>query len=100
MQCMTKTQAAIPRKPLELKGPFHQVHWDGHEKLSWQALKLGDKTGLPIYGGRCAWTGRIVTLRLAPNVRCRRTIGHIFLDFIEAEGYSTLDLTCECDPVR
>jgi hypothetical protein len=82
---MARTGAKIRRTPLNLKGPFHQVHFDGHEKMNWQALDFGDDTGLSIYGGRCAWTGRIVVLQLTPNVRCQRTIAHIFLDFIENE---------------
>lgn len=85
---MARTRPTIPRKRLELISPFHQVHWDGHEKISWMALNIGDGIGLSIYGGRCAWSSKVVLLTLAPNVRCSKTIGHIFLDWIEAENYS------------
>lgn len=80
---MRSTGRKIPRKPLDLLGPLHQVHWDGHEKMGWQALRFGDKTGLNVYGGRCAWTSRIVKLVLVPNARCSRTIGHLYLDWVE-----------------
>lgn len=84
---MAMSQKAIPRKPLNLKGPFHQIHWDGHEKLSTQALNIDDGIGLCFYGGRCAWTSQIVWLVLLPNVRDQATIGHAFLDWIIDEGY-------------
>jgi hypothetical protein len=53
-------------------------------------MQLGDKTGLSIYGGRCAWSSRIVKLVVVPNVRCSKTVGHLFLDWIKQEDYSTL----------
>jgi hypothetical protein len=70
-----------------IRGPLHQVHWGGHEKLSSQELQIGDGIGFGLYGGRCAWTGRAVWLALVPDVHCPRTLGHIYLDCIEAEGY-------------
>lgn len=92
---MKATGRKIHRKQLDLLGPFHQIHWDGHEKMSWQALQLGDKTGLSIYAGRCGWSSRIVKLVVVPNVRCSKTIGHLFLDWIEEEDYSmSLSLVC------
>jgi hypothetical protein len=87
---MRATGRKVHRKRLDLLGPFHQIHWDGHEKMSWQALQFGDKTGLNIYGGRCGWSSQIVKLVVVPDVRCSKTIGHLFLDWIEEEDYSAL----------
>ncbi|TRM66661.1 hypothetical protein BD626DRAFT_545803 [Schizophyllum amplum] len=61
-----------------------EVHFDGHEKLSFQALSLGDGIGVPIYGGREQLSGRIGVLKAVPNDRNNVVIGHCFLDHIEA----------------
>jgi hypothetical protein len=84
---MARTRKAIPRKPLSVLGPFHQIHFDGHEKISAMALDMDEGVGLSIYGGRCAYTSRVVMLTLAPNVRCSKTIGHLYLDWIISEGF-------------
>ena len=80
-----KARQAIPRVPLDCIGPMHQVHIDGHEKLSSQALRLGTVT-LPIYGYRDLWGGLIFTLVVLPNVRFTSTCAHLYLDFVEDRG--------------
>ena len=64
---------------------MHQVHVDGHEKLSWQALRLG-KVSLPIYGYRDLWGGYVLLLVVLPNVRLADTCAHLHLDFAETHG--------------
>ena len=86
---MESTRARVPRKALQLMGPLHQLHLDGHEKLSEQALRIGKGISLSFYGARCAWSSRVMVLVLAPNVRCNKTIGHIYLNYIEQAGYGT-----------
>jgi len=68
-------------------GPLHQLHFDGHEKLSDQALKIGKGISLSFYGGCCAWSSWVMILVLALNVRCEKTIGHIYLDYIIQADY-------------
>ena len=80
-----KYRAAIPRVPLDCIGPMHQVHVDGHEKLSAQALRLGT-VSLPIYAYRDLWGGYIHILTVLPNVRLASTCAHLFLDFAETHG--------------
>ena len=64
---------------------MHQVHVDGHEKLSSQALRLGTVT-LPIYAYRDLWGGFVFRLIVLPNVRLASTCAHLFLDFVEEFG--------------
>ena len=78
-------RADIPRFPLDCIGPMHQVHVDGHEKLSSQALRLG-KVSLPIYAYRDLWGGFILVLRVLPNARLATTCAHLHLDFAETYG--------------
>ncbi|KAI1785490.1 hypothetical protein LXA43DRAFT_1100273 [Ganoderma leucocontextum] len=80
-----KDRAAIPRVPLDCIGPMHQVHVDGHEKLSSQALRLGT-VSLPIYGYRDLWGGFVLVLVVLPNVRLASTCAHLHLDFAEMHG--------------
>lgn len=61
---------------------MHQVHVDGHEKLSSQALRLGT-VSLPIYAYRDLWGGFVFILVVLPNVRLASTCAHLFLDFVE-----------------
>ena len=64
---------------------MHQVHVDGHEKLSSQALRLGTVT-LPIYAYRDLWGGFVFVLVVLPNVRLASTCAHLYLDFVEERG--------------
>ena len=80
-----KARHLLPRVPLDCIGPMHQVHVDGHEKLTWQALRLGTVT-LPIYAYRDLWGGYFLLLTVLPNVRCMETCAHLHLDFAETHG--------------
>ena len=82
-------RAAIPCVPLDCIGPMHQVHIDGHEKLSWQALRLGSVT-LPIYTFRDLWGGFVFVLAVLPDVRHVFTCAHLYLDFVESHGGMSL----------
>ena len=80
-----KVRRVIPRTALNCIGPMHQVHVDGHEKLSSQALRLGTVT-LPIYAYRDLWGGYVFILVVLPNVRLASTCAHLYLDFVEERG--------------
>lgn len=84
-----KMRDAIPRVPLDCIGPMHQVHVDGHEKLSSQALRLGTVT-LPIYAFRDLWGGLVFMLVVLPNVRLASTCAHLYLDFVESHDGALL----------
>lgn len=77
-----KCRELIPRVPLDCIGPMHQVHVDGHEKLSSQALRLGP-VSLPIYAYRDLWGGYVLILTVLPNVRLASTCAHLYLDLVE-----------------
>ena len=80
-----KGRTQIPRVPLDCIGPMHQVHIDGHEKLSSQALRLGP-VSLPIYAYRVLWGGYLLLLVVLPSVRLASTCAHLHLDFAETYG--------------
>ncbi|KAJ7905018.1 hypothetical protein B0H13DRAFT_2233816 [Mycena leptocephala] len=84
----------IYRHPLSALGPFHEVSSDGHEKISAQALKMGD-VGLPIYGWKDKWTADLLKMNVVPNCRSNAAIGHLFLDFIEEYGGIGLQSTMD-----
>ena len=75
----------IDRVPLDCLGPWHQLHWDGHEKLGVQALDMGG-LALPIYAGKDQFSSFVPVMRVIPNVRLANTIGHFFLDVVEEYG--------------
>lgn len=73
---------AIERVPLDCLGPWHQLHWDGHEKLGDQALDMGG-VGIPIYAGKDQFSSFVPVMRVVPNSRLEKTIGHFFLDVVQ-----------------
>ncbi|KAJ7137293.1 hypothetical protein C8R46DRAFT_1322229 [Mycena filopes] len=87
-----KTQ--IPCVGLSSLGVFHEVSADGHEKLSAQALQMGE-IGLPIYGYKDKYSDNLLMLRLIPNSRTAAAGGHLYLDFIEETGCIPLQLTTD-----
>ncbi|KAG1853953.1 hypothetical protein F4604DRAFT_1591403, partial [Suillus subluteus] len=84
----------IDRVPLDCIGPWHQQHADGHEKLSAQALKMGDVT-LPIYAFKDQFSTFVPYMRCLPNVRLSNIIGHVFLDLVEEYGCAPIQLTTD-----
>jgi len=82
------SKGAIDRIPLDCLGPWHQLHWDGHEKLGAQALDMGD-VALPIYAGKDQFSSFVPVMRVIPNDRIAKTIGHFFLDTVE-------EYKCKC----
>ena len=80
------SKGAIDRVPLDCLGPWHQLHWDGHEKMGSQALDMGASVGLPIYAGKDQILSFVPIMHVIPNVRLGNTIGHFFLDAIEENG--------------
>ncbi|KAJ7797903.1 hypothetical protein B0H14DRAFT_3546635 [Mycena olivaceomarginata] len=84
----------IPRVGLSALGPFHEVSADGHEKLSTQALQMGELS-LPIYAYKDKWTDFLLMLRLIPNSRTAAAIGHLFLDFVDDTGCIPLQVTTD-----
>lgn len=82
---MVGSKTGIVRVPLNCLGPWHQLHWDGHEKIGVQALDMGD-VGLPIYAGKDQFSTFVPIMRVIPNVRLGDAIGHLFLDMVENYG--------------
>jgi hypothetical protein len=82
---MVGSKTGITRVPLDCLGPWHQVHWDGHEKIGAQALNMGE-VGLPVYAGKDQFSSFVPIMRVLPNVRLGNTIGHLFLDMVEEYG--------------
>jgi hypothetical protein len=66
-------------------GTFHEVSAGGREKLSLQALQMGE-LGLPIYTYKDKWADYLLMLYLIPNSWTAVAIGHLFLDFVEETG--------------
>ncbi len=79
------TGRMIQRTPLDCIGPGHQVHCDGHEKLSAAALQMGS-VSLSIYAYKDQFSSNCLHMRVLPNVRRSLIIGHAFLDWVEASG--------------
>jgi hypothetical protein len=71
----------IPRKNLTSQGVFQELHFDGHEKLSSAALKMG-QVGISIYGSRDHVSGVACNLRAVPDARHAVVIGHVYLDLV------------------
>ncbi|KAK7058137.1 hypothetical protein R3P38DRAFT_3547593 [Favolaschia claudopus] len=84
----------IPRVALSSLGPFHELSADGHEKLSSQALQMGELS-LPIYAYKDKWADFLLLLRLIPNARTAAALGHLFLDFVGETGCIPLQLTTD-----
>ncbi|KIK55128.1 hypothetical protein GYMLUDRAFT_176144, partial [Collybiopsis luxurians FD-317 M1] len=66
-------------------GINEQCHADGYEKLAKLALHMSS-VGIPIYGMR-DHVGKIQILCTVPNDRNEHVIGHVYLDFVEENGY-------------
>jgi hypothetical protein len=64
---------------------YYEVHCDGHEKLNFKALKLG-RASIDMYGHRDHGSGALLLLDTVPNARCGATVGHLYLDMVEARG--------------
>jgi hypothetical protein len=79
---MVSSKAGITHVPLDCLGPWHQLHWDGHEKIGSQALDMGG-VGLPVYAGKDQYSSFVSVMRVTPNVHLADTIGHLFLDMVE-----------------
>ena len=75
----------LMRGSLSAIGPFHEISADGHEKLSAQALQMGE-IGLPIYGYKDKWADNIIKLSLIPDCQMAGALGHLFLNFVEEIG--------------
>lgn len=75
----------LVRGSLSAIGPFHEISADGHEKLSAQALQMGD-IGLPIYGYKDKWADNIIKLSLIPDCQTAGALGHLYLNFVEEIG--------------
>ncbi|KAJ7795901.1 hypothetical protein B0H14DRAFT_3114586 [Mycena olivaceomarginata] len=84
----------IPHVGLSALGPFHKVSADSHEKLSAQALQMGELS-LPIYAYKDKWTDLLLMLRLIPNSQTAAAIGHLFLDFVDETGCIPLQVTTD-----
>ncbi|KAJ6596378.1 hypothetical protein DFH09DRAFT_1244311 [Mycena vulgaris] len=63
-------------------GVYYELHFDGHEKLNFKALRMGP-VGIDIYGSRCHSSSTMVKFLVVPNARCSSTVGHYYLDLVE-----------------
>ncbi|KAJ7908244.1 hypothetical protein B0H13DRAFT_2498450 [Mycena leptocephala] len=84
----------IVRKNLTAQGVFQELHWDGHEKLSSAALKMGP-VGIAIYGSRDKASTIVPCLVAVPDARHSAVVGHIYLDCVEEFGAFALQLTVD-----
>ncbi|KAJ7658239.1 hypothetical protein DFH06DRAFT_1472887 [Mycena polygramma] len=66
-------------------GIYYEVHFDGHEKLNFKALRMG-RVGIDIYGSRCHSSSKMIKFLVVPNARCSSTVGHYYLDLVEENG--------------
>ncbi|KAJ7105543.1 hypothetical protein C8R44DRAFT_942644, partial [Mycena epipterygia] len=66
-------------------GIYYELHFDGHEKLNFKALRMGP-VGIDIYGSHCHSSSKMVKFLVVPNARCTSTIGHYYLDLVEKHG--------------
>jgi hypothetical protein len=66
-------------------GVYYELHFDGHEKLNFKALRMGP-VGIDIYGSRCHSSSQMVKFMAVPNARCSSTVGHYYLDLVEKHG--------------
>lgn len=82
------------RVSLSAIGPFHEVSADGHEKLSKQALQMGD-ISLPIYAYKDKWSDDLLKIDTVPDCRTARAVGHLFLDFVEENGGKLIQWNCD-----
>ncbi|KAJ7257231.1 hypothetical protein B0H12DRAFT_1218504 [Mycena haematopus] len=84
----------IIRKNLTALGVLQEVHFDGHEKLSAAALRMGP-VSIPIYAGRDKGSGVVPIVVAVPNARYSAAVGHIFLDFVEEFGAFPTQVTVD-----
>ncbi|KAJ6491125.1 hypothetical protein C8R45DRAFT_1062181 [Mycena sanguinolenta] len=64
---------------------FFELHFDGHEKLNFKALRMGP-VGIDVYGARCHSSSKMVKFLAVPNARCSSTVGHYYLDLVQENG--------------
>ena len=69
------SKGAIDQVPLNCLGPWHQLHWDGHEKLGYQALNMGG-VSLPLYGGKDQYSSFLLVMKVIPNV-CQHQLEYL-----------------------
>ncbi|KAJ7501192.1 hypothetical protein B0H11DRAFT_1855566 [Mycena galericulata] len=74
-----------PRGHLTDTGVYYELHFDGHEKLNFKALRMGP-VGIDIYGSRCHSSSKMIKFLVVPNARCSSTVGHYYLDLVEKNG--------------
>ncbi|KAJ6538057.1 hypothetical protein B0H19DRAFT_1217911 [Mycena capillaripes] len=86
----------IIRKNLTAQGVFQELHWDGHEKLSSAALKMGP-VGIAIYGSRDKASTIVPYLVAVPDARHSAVVGHIYLDCVEEFGGKSFALQLTVD---
>ncbi|KAF9522685.1 hypothetical protein CPB83DRAFT_822529, partial [Crepidotus variabilis] len=84
----------VRRQALTALGPFHEIAGDGHEKIGALALQM-EGLGLPIYGYRDKWSGKLLKLDVVPDCRSNGAIGHLFLDLVLALGGISLQLNLD-----
>jgi len=87
-----RQKTRLKRQPLFALGPFHEVAADGHEKIGVLALQMGD-IGLPIYGYRDKWSGKLLKINVVPNCRSAGAVGHLYLDLVEELGGESSDVS-------
>ncbi|KAJ7503899.1 hypothetical protein B0H11DRAFT_1710423 [Mycena galericulata] len=87
------TEARIPGRRRQPKqrghltdtGIYYEIHFDGHEKLNFKALRMGP-VGIDIYGSRWHSSSKMIKFLVVPNARCSSTDRHYYLDLVEENG--------------
>ncbi|KAF7325456.1 hypothetical protein MKEN_00393900 [Mycena kentingensis (nom. inval.)] len=80
------------RSTLTDSAVYYEVHSDGHEKLNFKALRMG-RASIDMYGKRDHGSGAVLLLSVVPNARCGATVGHLYLDMVEARGSMPVQMT-------
>ncbi|KAJ6474307.1 hypothetical protein C8R45DRAFT_935705 [Mycena sanguinolenta] len=83
----------IIRKNLTAQGVFQEVHFDGHEKLSSAALRMGP--GIAVYGARDKDSSVAASLVAVPDARQSVIVGHLYLDFVQEFGAGPVQVTVD-----
>jgi hypothetical protein len=89
---MIRSKMAITQVPIDCLSPWHQLHWDGHEKIGSQALDMGG-VGLPVYAGKDQFSSFVPVMQVLPNVRLGDTFSWTWWRITDARFISHLSWT-------
>ena len=85
LDILAMRRRSYARKNLTVQGVFQEVHFDGHEKLTSAALRMGP-VGIAVYGARDKGSSVTATPVAVPDARQSVIVGHLYLDFVQEFG--------------